>query len=145
MVPLHGVQPESREPASFDIILVEDDEAVREMITACIKTETTYGVLSLANGVEILKRFQEIQAAKPRLFILDLRLPTITGLQLYETLHACKGFEHIPAIIMTAATIGREFDTEFAKRNLTLLSKPFNIAELLDRIERLLTSSVQLI
>jgi len=146
MVSLSGLPPEAIEQIPFDtILIVEDDEDTCEMLTECIELETSYRVLSFADGNEALQHIEEIKEAHPFLFILDLQLPILTGIQLYDSLHALQELEHIPAIIITAATLKLELECAVAKRNLTLLLKPFDIAELISSIERLLISSGQLI
>jgi CheY-like chemotaxis protein len=145
MIPVPNEQAEMRELASFDILVVEDDEDTRVMLTECIETLTPYQVRAFESAGEILKRLEGIQQAHPRLFIFDLHLPTLTGLQLYDTLHASKGFEHVPLVIITAVTLSPELQTALAKPNMTLLRKPFNIVELLNRVERLLSGPAQLI
>ena len=145
MIPVPNAQAEVRELTSFDILVVEDDEDTRLMLKECIETLTPYHVGAFESAGEILKRLEAIQQARPRLFIFDLHLPTLTGLQLYDTLHASKGFEHVPMVMITALTLNQELQTALAKAHMTLLRKPFNILELLDCVERLLSSPAQLI
>lgn len=145
MIPVPNEQVEKRELASFDILMVEDDEDTRVMLTECIETLTPYHVRPFEGAGEILKHLEGIQQAHPRLFIFDLHLPTLTGLQLYETLRASKGLEHVPLIIITALTLSPEFQATLAKPNITLLRKPFDIVDLVNYVECLLSSPVQLI
>lgn len=145
MTSLHRVQLEVRQQAFFDIILVEDDRDTCEMLTECIELETPYRVFSLENAEEVLQRLQEISKVPPRLFVLDFRLPGMTGLQLYDHLHAFDAFKHVPAIIITASTLNEVIDTAIAERDLVLLLKPFDIKELLRSIELVLVGPPQLI
>ncbi len=141
-----GARPELIQRASFDnILVVEDDADTREMLSTCIELETSYHVLSMANAEETLQYVQEIKEAKPCLFIFDYLLPTLTGLQLYDCLHAFQEFEHVPTIIITASTLNLELDRAIVARNLTLLLKPFDIVELIDRIKRVPIGPGQLI
>lgn len=143
---LAGMKSESVRRSAFNTILVvEDDEDTRDMLTICIETETSCRVLSLPGAEEVLLGLQEIQEAKPCLFIFDFHLLTLTGLELYDSLHALKEFEHVPAIIITATTLNLELERAIAQRKLTLLLKPFDIDELIDRIERMLIGPGQLI
>lgn len=132
-------------PAFNTILVVEDDEDTRDMLTACIESESSYRAMSLAGAEEVFQGLQEIQEAKPRLFILDYQLLTLTGLELYDALHALREFEHVPAIIITATTLNLELERAIEQRKLTLLLKPFDVDELLERIERILIGPGQLI
>lgn len=132
-------------PVFNTILVVEDDEDTRDMLTACIELETSYRVLSLAGAEEVFQGLREIQEAKPRLFILDFHLVACTGLELYDSLHALKEFAHVSAIIITATTLNLELERAIEQRKLTLLLKPFDVDELLGRIERILIGPGQLI
>ena len=145
MSSLHRMQLEVRPQASFDIILVEDDRDTCEMLKECIEFETSYRVLSLENAEELLQRLQEISEVPPSLFVLDFRLQGMTGLQLYDHLHAFDALKHVPAIIITASTLSEMIKTAIAERDLILLLKPFNIKELLCSIEDVLIGPPQLI
>ena len=127
------------------ILVVEDDEDTRDMLTVCIESETSYRVTSLPGAEEVFQGLREIQEAKPRLFILDYQLLTLTGLELYDALHALREFEYVPAIIITATTLNLELERAIEQRKLTLLLKPFDVDELLARIERILIGPGQLI
>jgi DNA-binding NtrC family response regulator len=146
MVSLPDIQQEVIQQATFNTVLVvEDDEDTREMLTMCIESETSYRVMSLASAEETLERLPKIREAKPRLFILDFQLSTLTGLELYDSLHALKEFEYIPAVIITAATLNLHLVRAIAQRKIPLLLKPFDVDELIGCIERILIGPGQLI
>jgi CheY-like chemotaxis protein len=58
----------------------------------------------------------------------------MNGLELYDHLHATKGLEQIPAIVISA----RLPKSEIAKRNIIAMSKPLELDDFLQTIERLL-------
>lgn len=146
MRPLTGMQSDSPGRSAFNtILIVDDDEDTREMLVVCIESETSYHVMPLSGAEEVLQHLQEIQAAKPRLFLIDYHLITHTGVELYDSLHALKELEHVPAIIITATTLNLELERAIAQRRLTLLLKPFDIDELIGRIEQMLIGPCQLI
>jgi DNA-binding response OmpR family regulator len=64
-----GVQ---RLQPSYNILLIEDDEATSEMLTECIELESSFRVRSLSSGEEVLQHLQEIKEAVPFLFIIDV-------------------------------------------------------------------------
>lgn len=115
------------------------------MLTLCIESETSYRVVSVPSAEEVFRRLPEIKNAKPRLFIFDYHLFGLTGFELYDSLHAMKDFDHVPAIITTAATLNLELDRAIAGRKITLLLNPFDMDELLVYIEQLLIGPGQLI
>ena len=143
---LTGMKPEMVGRSAFNTVLVvEDDEDTREMLELCIESETSCRVMALSSADEVLQGLQEIREAKPRLFIFDFQLITGTGLELYDRLHELKEFEHVSAIIITAATLNLELERAISQRKLTLLLKPFDIDELIGRIEWVFIGPGQLI
>lgn len=125
------------------ILVVEDYEDTRDFLDVLIKTETSYHVLSIADGDETLQRVEELAAIQPVLFIFDFQLPAMTALHLYDRLHGIKVFEHIPAIIITAITPTSEIESAIRARGLELLLKPFDVEDLLRCIEQALQHSLQ--
>ncbi len=114
--------------SSKTILIVEDDEAIGELLRLSISGETRYLPLVVRSGSEAL---DVIGAHRPSLLVLDYRLPEMTGLELYDRLHTMAKGEAIPTIITSAGDIRREL----AGRNVAILNKPFDIDELLRLIQ----------
>lgn len=113
------------------ILIVEDDQDIGEFIAQTLQLETSYQTLLATNGAEAL---EQVKSIKPNIFLLDYMLPGINGIELYDQLHAITGFEHIPAIMMSA-----NLPTQAAhKRKIACLKKPFELDELLQCIEQLI-------
>jgi len=74
------------------ILVVEDYEDTRDFLDVLIKTETSYRVLSIADGDETLERVEELTAIQPVLFIFDFQLPAMTALHLYDRLQGFREF-----------------------------------------------------
>ncbi|MCP6759210.1 winged helix-turn-helix domain-containing protein [Pelatocladus sp. BLCC-F211] len=121
------------------ILLVEDEELIREMIVLALEEEG-YGVVTATDGrsaVEQLKNF-EINLGEPTfdLVILDLMLPQINGLDVCRLLR----YQGNPVPILMLSAKGSETD-----RVLGLevgaddyLTKPFSMRELVARCRALL-------
>lgn len=117
------------------IIVVEDDDGIGEMIVQTIQQEMPYHVIRFADGYEAWTIMQ-YRRLLPNLLILDYNLPGITGIELYDRIHARKEFKHIPALVVSAHY---KLCQEAAKvRHLACLEKPFELQALLDMIERLI-------
>lgn len=114
------------------ILLVEDDSNIGEVFAQAIVQETTYLAILVSDGNEALNTVKNI---KPNLFILDYHLPRMNGIELYDTLHAVKGLEQVPAIMMSARLPRQELE----KRKIIGLNKPIDLDEFLQTIEQLLT------
>ncbi len=113
------------------ILIVEDDESIREVLAMTLVAEGYESPLSAADGNEAL-----VLARRhlPDLILLDLMLPGVDGFTVCETLKADRELRRIPVIMLTAR--GSEADIV---RGLDLgagdyITKPFNRQVLLARI-----------
>ena len=118
-------------PLVKTILVVEDEASIGALLIQIILQETSYDVLLVTDGFQALNVIREIM---PNLFILDYRLPSMNGIDLYDQLHTVKGLEDTPGIMLSAYLPKHEIE----KRSLVALSKPFELDELLDTVEKLL-------
>lgn len=116
------------------VMIVEDDDDIGKFIVQAIQQETPYQAILASDGFQALKMLQTL---KPDLLILDYSLPGMNGLEIYENVHALKGLESLPVLIVTAE--GTRIQKEVKARQISLLQKPFDLAELLTAIGRFLS------
>ena len=126
-------EPHAEQGGNKTILLVEDDISNADMLQLLLQTETSYHIIQFANEDEILQRLDEIKGMRPDLFLFDYRLSSMTALELYDQLHTIAVLQDIPAIVITASIVNEE---EFAKRNIPLIQKPFDVEELLSSIDQ---------
>jgi DNA-binding response OmpR family regulator len=119
--------------SSYSILLIEDDPAVAQGLSAGLKREG-YTVIWKASGGEGLRAAQASTPsnAAPHLILLDIRLPDGSG---YDICRQMRQFGlHQPIIILTAQAdeldkvLGLEMGAD------DYVTKPFNLRELLSRI-----------
>ena len=115
------------------ILLVEDDEDIGEFITQALKDETPHAVLHVTDAAHAL---DAVNSIKPSLFILDFQIPGINGFELHDRLHAIKDLEMVPTLMISANAPSRG---ELQQRHIVFLKKPFDLDELFDLIEKLLS------
>jgi CheY-like chemotaxis protein len=130
-----------RSQASYNILLIEDDEATSEMLIECIESESSFRFKSLSSGEEALQHLQEIKEAVPFLFIIDYLLPGMNGLQLFDHLQSLEIFEQVPVILITATTMNEDIQTTLRDRRVALFTNPLELADLLDYLEHFQNSS----
>ena len=111
------------------VLIVEDDDEIGRLLVLLLSQETPYQACLVHSAQEALWVVREV---KPVLFLFDYYLPSMTGLQLYDQLHAQQEFAAIPAIIISANLPVKELE----KRHIIGLAKPFDLDSLLDTIER---------
>jgi two-component system phosphate regulon response regulator PhoB len=120
------------------ILIVDDEEDIRELIAVNLMREEQYQLLEAADGLEALRQAND---ERPDLVILDLMLPQMDGLTVYKNLRENALTAKIPVIMLTAR--GR---LEEKLEGLELgaddyLSKPFSPKELMLRVRNLLRRS----
>ncbi|HYL44862.1 MAG TPA: response regulator [Ktedonobacteraceae bacterium] len=113
------------------ILVVEDDKNIGELIVSAFVQETPYQALLAVNGSQALKLVQDIQ---PNMLILDNRLPDMKGIELYDRLHTMETLENIPVLLMSANIPLQEVQ----RRKMHYLNKPFELDDLLDKVEKMI-------
>ena len=114
------------------ILVVEDDENIGELIVEAFIQETPYQAMLATDGKQALKIVQNV---KPNVLLLDNNLPDMKGIELFDRIQVEKELENVPVLLMSANVPVQEVK----KRNLFCLNKPFELNDLLQTIERLLT------
>jgi signal transduction histidine kinase/DNA-binding response OmpR family regulator len=111
----HGDQSSTNKP----ILVVEDHAPTREFIVDLL-SNSGYAVSSAADGVQARMR---VQAAPPRLVILDLNLPQVSGFGLIAEWRKVSATAALPIIVLTSKDLTRE-ERDFLRTNTeVLLSK----------------------
>ena len=118
------------------ILIIDDADDVSEL-TQRVLTTRGYQVITLADGSQV---FETLQTQKPDLIILDMLLPDKNGDEICHEIKSDSNYKHIPIIITTGQAIVDESQQEIPGllRPDDYLPKPFEIEELLDKIENLL-------
>jgi len=114
------------------VFIVEDDQAIGELLVEAIQQETPYQAVLASDGFQALKMLQKV---KPDVLILDYALPGMNGLEFYDAIHELKALEYLPVLVVSAAAA--RIQKEVKARQLSQLKKPFDLTDLLEAIERL--------
>jgi two-component system response regulator MprA len=115
-----------------DILLAEDDRAVRESLTRALTLEG-YRVAAVTNGAEALAHVAEHPAD---LLLLDVSMPVLDGLTVCRVLRA-EG-NRLPILMLTARTETRDRVAGLDAGADDYLPKPFDLEELFARVRALL-------
>lgn len=117
------------------ILLVEDEENLLEALKLNLEFEG-YEVSGVTDGVEALKA---LQSEYFDLIILDVMLPELDGISVCETIRL-QGNE-IPILILSAKNSSADRVLGLKKGADDYLVKPFNLEELLLRVDKLIHKS----
>jgi CheY-like chemotaxis protein len=114
------------------VLLVEDDEDIRNSI-ASILEEEGFDVVGAADGGDAL-RYLRAAAESPRLILLDLMMPVMDGWAFRAAQLDDERLSKIPVVILSAATDVRRHAAQL--RVSEYLIKPLDVPLLLNTIER---------
>lgn len=120
------------------ILVVEDDKHINEVVTEYMK-ESGYVALSSLDGSEALDILTQNQSID--LFILDIMLPGVNGLELLNTIRGSEYHKEKPVIMLTA--LGDEATQLLSFDALAddYVTKPFSPRVLVKRAEALIRRS----
>jgi len=116
------------------ILLIEDNAGTIELIKETLEREQYY--LRTANNLQ--KARNEIISYKPNLVILDRRLPDGDGIDFCREIRSNERIKNIPILFLTAVSGISDKITGLKVGGDDYLTKPFNIDELIARIEAML-------
>ena len=126
---------------SRTIAVVEDDESIREMLRYYFGS-VGYGVRAYESGEAMLEGEADAKDA-PVLYILDIMLPGMDGLELLRRLRAGRGTRQAPVIMLTARTAEMDRVAGLESGADDYVVKPFGIMELQARVKAVLRRTQQ--
>ncbi|UCC61640.1 MAG: response regulator [Anaerolineae bacterium] len=116
-------------------ILIVDDMLTLRQSARIILERQGYVVTEAGDGQEAL---QKIAESPPDLVLLDLMMPTMSGLDVLEHIEADEALQGFPIIVLTAVADRREM-RRFIEMGVTdYLLKPFTPTALLSQVRRAL-------
>ena len=122
---MHQVTPSKKKI----ILIVEDDLSIRETLGYTLELEG-YPVVTCSNG----KRAYEylLQNDPPGLILLDLMMPEMNGIELWELMQKDPKLKSIPVIAVTAISN----HVEMTKQTRGVIRKPIHLDELFKQVEK---------
>ena len=114
------------------VLVVEDDQPIGEVLVTAINAERGYAATRVETADDALAT---LARAVPDLLLLDIRLPGMSGLELYDRIKADERFRGLPIVFETG---GRDYGEALRERGIaTYIKKPFDVDELVRFVRRL--------
>ena len=116
------------------IMIVDDSPGVLSL----------YGMFFERQGYEVLKAMDSASALEmlresvPDLFLLDVMMPEINGIELCQRIRAMPHHEQTPVIILSAFSDSGTIEQTFAAGANDYVVKPIDLQELANRVGELL-------
>jgi len=116
------------------VLIVDDDPATAEVLATAINEERGYRAMRASSADDALDALGRVE---PDLLVLDIRLPGMSGLELYDRIKADPRFGSVPVVFETGG--GREYADALRDRGIaTYVKKPFDIADVVRVVKRLI-------
>ncbi|HZM37316.1 MAG TPA: Hpt domain-containing protein [Burkholderiales bacterium] len=125
---------EPAQPAAPIVMVVDDSLTVRKVTRRLLEREG-YRVITAKDGVDAV---QLLKDTAPDVMLIDIEMPRMDGFELARTVRGDPRIAGVPIIVITSRTAGkhRAHATELGAN--AFLGKPYQEAELLQEIEKVL-------
>ena len=113
------------------ILIVEDDEAIRDVVRYALESNGFKNVLTAADGEEGLRLALR---ERPALILLDLMLPKTDGLEVCRCLKRDESVRDVPVIMLTAKSEESDIVLGLELGAVDYITKPFSTKVLVARV-----------
>lgn len=117
------------------LLVIDDDDGVREIVQFSLEAVAGWQVLTAASGDEGLSK---AAAELPDAILLDVMMPELDGAgtfrQLQENAKTCR----IPTILLTAKATTNEYNQLMQLGVAGVITKPFKAQDLVAQIQQIL-------
>ena len=116
------------------ILLVDDDEDIRRVGALALERVGGFDVEICASGAEAL---QKAPVFEPDLVLLDVMMPEMDGIAVFEALSEHSDISDIPVVFITAKAQKPEIARYLVVGAIGVIKKPFDPMTLADEIRRI--------
>lgn len=113
------------------VLCVDDDADVLSMLVDAMQMMGMRAI-GASNGPDAVKF---AQSENPRLILLDMRMPGMDGLQTLPLLHNNPKTAHIPVVMVTGETTGKNIEDAFSLGAKGYVIKPIRIQLLIKKVK----------
>ena len=119
------------------VLVVEDEPAIGQLIADAISDEPGYCAIHVSASTAALETTKHVT---PDVMVVDVRLPGMSGFELYDELQRDPRTSKVPVLFETAS--GVEALNEFRRRGIaTYVKKPFDLNVIVGYVKRLATGT----
>ena len=121
------------------VLVAEDDPDTATAIKATLQERLPVTVDHVTNGALVL---DQISATRPDLVILDVSMPGLNGIDVFDLLRGSAAFIDVPVLFLTAQPDRAE--QAFARFGVSdVMAKPFDSDALVRRVDDLLSRAAR--
>jgi len=127
------------ETAKTRIVVADDDLDILGLVVFKL-TQAGFDTIAVTDGAAALAA---IEADPPRLAILDITMPGMSGIEVLREIRANEATKHLDIILLTARARDADVDNGFATGASDYVLKPFSPRELLHRVNAVIARGEQ--
>jgi len=127
-----------------DILYAEDSATDAEVtLRALRKVNLGNNLLWVKDGQEALDvllargAYEKQRPARPRLALLDLKMPKVDGLDVLRTIRATESLRRLPVVMLTSSSEEADLIKSYALGVNSYIVKPVDFTRLSDEVARL--------
>lgn len=113
------------------LLIVDDDDDCNALVKFVLESDTDWQVSIASNGVE---GAEKARSQQPDVILLDLAIPKQSGIDVYRQLKSESATRNIPVIFITAMAEMKEAIALEVREDVSVITKPFDIAKLAEQI-----------
>lgn len=119
------------------VVIGEDDGPIADLLHSALNEEPDITAVVAGDGAVVLETVRQVKA---HLLILDIMMPGLNGIEVYDRLRLDERTRGLPVLFVTAAR--QNYEPQLRERGVTeIVSKPFDLNELMVRVRTLLRPS----
>ena len=116
------------------VLIADDDADIRDLVAFKLE-QANLDVVAVGDGVSAL---QAVRTHHPKLVVLDVSMPGMSGLDVCRMLRADPQTKDILVLMLTARVQEQDVEGGFSAGADDYVTKPFSPRELVSRIQALL-------
>jgi chemosensory pili system protein ChpA (sensor histidine kinase/response regulator) len=120
-------------------VMVVDDSVTVRKVTQRLLAREGYQVVLARDGLDALRQLQD---TVPDVMLLDIEMPRMDGFELIGQMRADARWRDVPVIMISSRTAEKHREHAQSLGVLAFLGKPFDEADLLERLRALTTRPV---
>lgn len=125
-------KPNELDDPEVEIVLVEDEPSDAELITRALRKQNlTNKIVLLKDGVEAIDylfgkgKFADRNVfVKPRVILLDLKLPRVNGIEVLRKIKSDERTRKIPVVVLTSSAESRDIKDAYGLGVNSYVTKP---------------------
>lgn len=128
----------NNEPRTYDVLLVEDDEADAMLIEAALHEHgMARDIHHVHDGLAALQYLRAPGAPRPDLIVLDLNMPRMNGRELLAVLKDDELLLSIPIVVLTTSSAPEDVSAAYHQHANAYVTKPINLDDFIQAVHRI--------